>query len=189
MKILISFLLLVSFLFADRDGGPYIGIGYGLSKFDDKGYYAEVIDPYTKAPTLYAGAYINENLSVEVSYVNFYAHGLDDGYMVSDINSTKKNIDLYVTTVSTLAHYAFFNDTLDFYGRFGVGNLALTGVSDSGFTFVYGAGVAIRFNEMFAWKIAYDMYDFDYDDTSDINNVVRYDMKIDYLYSAIEVQF
>lgn len=189
IKIVLSFLLFSTGLLADRDGGPYLGIGYGLSQYDDRGLYDEVKDDISKSSTYYAGAYINKHLSVELSKTSFSARGTDDGYLVSESSTSQKYINFSSISVSTLAHYAFFDDMLDFYARYGVGQIDHSGVGGSGFNFVYGVGMGIRLNEYSGVKLAYDMYAFDYDDARDSSNIVGYRMRINYIYSALEVQF
>ena len=41
MKIILSILLFCSILLADRDGGPYLGLGYGSSEYSDAGVHKE----------------------------------------------------------------------------------------------------------------------------------------------------
>ena len=185
MKVIISFLMLCSVVLADRDGGPYLGVGYGFSMYSDDGLYNNLEEDTSAALTLYAGAYINKHLSVELGYVSFDAKNSADGYVI-DAN---KSLGFGVITVSTLAHYAFFDDTLDTYARFGVGEMSLSGLEKSGFTMQYGLGVGLRINEILSFKIAYDLYKFKFDYINNETNTVGYKMEIDYIYSALEVQF
>jgi len=183
MKIVLSFLLLCSVLLADRDGGPYIGLGYGSSKYESGGLYDELKKDTSDAATFYFGAYINKHLSVELAYVSFDAWHNNNGFEINDTQT----LNFGVLSVSTLAHYAFFDDTLDFYARFGVGEVSLGGLSSDGFTFVSGGGVGFRFNEWLSMKVAYDIYSFNYDKDGD--KVSDNSMQIDYIYSALEMQF
>ncbi len=185
IKIVVSFLMLCSVVFADRDGGPYIGMGYGVSLYNDDDLYGDFKEDTSDALTLYGGAYINKHLSVELGYVSFDAKDYADGYVVDD----NKSLGFGVISISTLAHYAFFDDTLDLYARFGVGEMSLSGLEKSGFTMQYGLGIGVRINEILSFKVAYDLYRFNYDDESDTSNIVGYKMDIEYIYSAIEVQF
>ena len=184
MKIFIAFLLVCAVAFGDRDGGPYLGIGYGVSKYNDDGLYEKLKKDESNALKIYAGAYINKYLSVALGYVSFDAFGTDSGYE----DDAKKSLVASVLSVSTLAHYPFFDDTLDVYAKFGVGELAVSALSSNGFTFVVGAGVGYRFDEKYSLKIAYDMCSFNYEER-DQNSITSYDMHIGYLYNAIEVQF
>ncbi|MBU0721272.1 porin family protein [bacterium] len=181
MKIIVSFLLLLSLLHADREGGPYIGAGIGLSKYNDDNLYASLQEDTSKSLTFYGGAYINRHLSVELAYVSFDSWHVDKGY---EVDSTK-SLGFGALSVSTLAHYAFFEDALDFYAKFGVGEMTLGGINSSGFTMLVGGGAGYRLNDWLSVKVAYDVYVFDYDDV----NEARYSMQIDYIYTAVEVQF
>ena len=181
MKYILILVLFFSSVYADRDGGPYIGVGYGTSKYSSDGLYETLKEDSSNAVNIYGGAYINKHLSVELGYVDFTPYGMGDGYQVDET----KFLDYSLFTISTLAHYAFFDDILDFYARFGAGQINLDG--ESGFTFIFGVGTAIRFNEYFSLKFAYDRYEFDYDTNND--NSADYMMAIDYIYSAFEVQF
>ncbi|MBL0708884.1 MAG: outer membrane beta-barrel protein [Sulfurimonas sp.] len=180
MKIILSILIFCSMLLADREGGPYIGIGYGLSSYDDDGIYKERLDKDSTASLLYAGAYINRHLSVELSYINF---NQGETYKVINDSDETRSISFSAIDVSTLAHYAFFDDILDFYAKVGVGNMK-SDISSDGFCIVYGGGIALRFSKMWSMKIAYDRYRTDYD-KGDLGKTID----LDVVYSAIEVQF
>ena len=184
LRLLAVMALLFSFAAADRDGGPYIGLGYGVSKYNDDGFYAALKDDRTKSATFYGGAYINKHLSVELAYVSFDAWHSSDGYKIDENTS----LGFSAISVSTLAHYAFFDDVLDFYAKFGVGEMSRSGIGGSGFTFVYGVGGSFRLDERYSIKLAYDMYDFTYDNSTE-NAIDTYDMKIHYVYTTLEIQF
>lgn len=181
MKIILSILLFCSVLLADRDGGPYIGFGYGLSQFDDDGIYKQLKEDESTSMTIYGGAYINKYLSVELAYVNITA---GSAYKALDATNAEKELSFSSLNVSTLVHYAFFNDILDFYGKFGVGDMNADGVGSAGFTMLYGAGVGVRFSEMLSMKVAYDRYVTDYEKSD-----AKHEMHVDFIYTAIEVQF
>lgn len=185
MKIVFIFLIFFSTLMADREGGPYIGLGYGNSTYDSNGLYNQLKSDTSGSATFYFGAYINKHLSVELGYVSFDAWHVEKGYEVDDTQA----LGLGAISVSTLAHYAFFDDTLDFYGKFGVGEMSVSGIPATGFTMLYGAGVGYRFNEWLSIKAAYDIYNFSYDEPITTDTFRTYEMQIDYIYSAIEVQF
>ncbi|MEA2091032.1 MAG: outer membrane beta-barrel protein, partial [Campylobacterota bacterium] len=129
----------------------------------------------------YGGAYINRHLSVELGYVGFNTR---NAYTVIDDAGKEKSLSLSSFNVSTLAHYAFFDDILDFYAKFGVGEVSASGVGESGFTMLYGGGIGVRFSDRISVKIAYDRYMIEYN-----KERVKHDMRIDYIYSAFEVQF
>ncbi len=181
MKIILSILLFCSVLLADREGGPYIGLGYGISKYDSDGLFKQEKENDSTGFAIYGGAYINKYLSVELGYIDFNS---GESYVVVDNTNTAKSISFTTYNVSTLVHYAFFDDILDFYGKFGVGEMSASGLGSSGFTMLYGGGVGVRFNDMFSLKVAYDRYDTDY-----TQGVTKNDMHIDFIYSAFEIQF
>ncbi len=181
MKIILSILLFCSVLLADRDGGPYIGLGYGTSTFNDDNLYKEQKENDSTALIFYAGAYINKHLSVEFSYVEF---NMENDYTVIDDSNIEKSINFSSYNISTLAHYSFYDDIVDFYAKFGVGQVAASGVGTSGFAMLYGAGMGIRFSEMFSLRIAYDRYVIEHR-----KDIVEKNMNIDFMYSAFEVQF
>ena len=180
MKIILSILLFCTLLAADRSG-PYMGLGYGLSQFNDDGIYKELKENESTSMTLYGGAYINKYLSVELAYVNMT---FGNSYKAIDATNTENELSFSSLNVSTLAHYAFFDDVLDFYGKFGVGQMDANGVGSAGFTMLYGAGVGIRFNEMLSMKVAYDRYITDYEKSGAKN-----EMQVEFIYTALEVQF
>ena len=178
MRYLLVLVLFFSSLYADRDGGPYIGMGYGISQYDSDGIYKTLKEDSSMAMSIYGGAYINKHFSVELGYVDF---AFGDGYIIDDT----KTLEVSLFSVSTLAHYPVWDDKLDFYLKFGAGQIDYD--NGSGFTFVFGIGTAIRFNDYLSLKFAYDKYSFGYDSTS--NGSADNGMNIDYIYSAIEVQF
>ena len=187
MKFILVFLLFFTSLLADRDGGPYLGFGYGYANYYDDGFNDEIKENLSQTLTFYAGAYINKHLSVELGYIDFNAYGAGDGFLVIDNLSTEKTLSFSVMTISTLAHYAFYNDSLDFYARFGAGEIKKNILSGEGFTMNYGLGMGYRFNKYISMKIAFDTYQFGFDENADKSS--DYKMTLDYLYSAIEIQF
>ncbi len=181
MKIILSILLFCSILMADRDGGPYIGLGYGVSILDSDDLYKGEVEDDSSALMFYAGAYINKYLSVEFNYVDF---NIENDYQLINELDTVSSLSFETYNVSTLAHYAFFDDILDFYGKFGVGNISTDGLGSSGFTMLYGGGMGVRFSDMFSMRVAYDRYSVEY-----YKGLVEHNMKIDFVYSAFEMQF
>ena len=188
IKILFLLISMLSMLFAleyeeDR-AGPYIGLGYGQTTFVDDGYLKEDTEK-SNVTRFYGGAYFNENFSVELDYVKL---GTFEAKNVADEDVSEI---FTAVTVSTLAHYPLFNDSVDTFLKFGAANLMWreSGTAQENDTnsiaLVYGAGLAYRFNYDYSIKIAYDYYDFEFIDTSH----TIYTMGIHYVYSAIEVQF
>ena len=175
MKYIIVLVLLVSSIYADRDGGPYIGVGYGELTYDNDGLYTLEEKKILDTKTLYLGAYINKHLSVELNFADF---GLVDKI---------RDLEFFSDTINTLAHYAFYEDVLDFYIKFGVGEMREKTADAKGFSFVTGLGSSIRFNEWLSIKIAYDRYSFGYDEDGD--NASDNDLLIHHVYTALEFQF
>jgi len=181
MKIVLILLMLVGIVSADRDGGPYIGLGYGTSKYNNDGLYRSLKSDSSSSATIYVGAYINKYFSVELDYASFDAWQKNGGY---EVDNTKK-ISYSASTVNVLAHYAFFDDMLDFYAKGGVGQIDAEGISASGFTITYGGGIGVRFTDWLGMKVAYDRYTFEYKDAI----TGHHDMYIDFIYGALEFQF
>jgi len=178
MRIFLILVFIASIVHADREGGPYLGIGYGVSEYNDGGLYASLKDNEVQQRYTYGGAYINKNFSVELGYVNM----LGDGIKIDDTT----NVIYSLYSVSTLAHYAFFDDILDFYAKFGTGYVQ--GYKDeNGFSFVYGVGTSLRLTELLSIKVGYDKYEFGYDEDED--NSADYTMYLEYSYVAVEFQF
>lgn len=183
MRIVLIIALFFTALLADRDGGPYIGVGYGTSEYTNSDYYDSIAESGSKAMSIYGGAYINKHLSVEICYAEFGSS--DDGFSVEKSGSFN-NLSFTAFTVSVLGHYAFFNDVLDTYVRLGAGEIREDKLSLKGFSEEYGVGVGVRFNKWLSMKVAYDMYRFKYEEPI---SAIKYDMSIDYMYAALEVQF
>lgn len=174
MRFVFVMLLLFGIAEAKRGAGPYIGGGYGESSLKDGGYYS-LKESASKGYAVYAGAYINDYLSVELEYV-------------ADLDYEKKSGETFAcsfTDINTQAHYPFWNKRVDVYAKFGVGNVYKE--NGKGFTFAYGAGLAYRFNEYFALKAGYDYFDFGLD--SDGDDVADRTMALGYLFGSFEVQF
>ena len=145
-RYILALTLIVSTLCAlSRDSGPYIGIGYGNSYLDaSKPHESSYEESNTK--NIYLGAYINRYLSVEFNYIN--AQGYDDA-------------TLNGYNFSTLAHYPFFNDRVDIYGRFGAGEIRYSLNDDAVADVIFGAGVSYRVSKQYSIKIAVDYHMFD----------------------------
>ena len=183
MKIILSIFLMFGVLLADREGGPYIGVGYGVSKYNDGGLYKKLKREFSGSLKIYGGAYINKHLSIELDYTSFNSMGIDNGFLEK---GKTEYIDFSATSVSTLVHYPFSDDTLDLYAKVGVGQLDSSGVDEDGFTFVIGSGIGFRFNKYASMHFSYNVYNFKY---NNLNTDTVHKMSIDYVYTAIEVQF
>jgi len=173
VRFFLVFVLMVLSLYASRDGGPYIGGGYCSSTIDTNGYF-EMKEDSSSGYKIYAGAYINNNFSVEFETIRDLTYQtLDEEYsfILYDIN--------------TQAHYQFFNRTIDTFLKFGVGEIDYD--KNKGFSFVYGGGIAWWINERFSLKAGYDIYSFGYDENND--NSADKDFNINYFYTSFEVQF
>ncbi|MBU0631449.1 porin family protein [bacterium] len=163
----------------ERDGGPYIGVGYGMASYNDDDYFDSVVDSNVASYNLYAGAFINKYLSVELDYIK------SGQFNVIDSTTSKTTFNYTSITIGALAHYPTFEDSLDFYAKFGAGQSYVSMSSYDGAALVVGAGVSYRIDETFALRLAYDLYTFNYD--SDSRG--RFNMNMQYAYAAIEVQF
>lgn len=161
----------------EREGGPYIGLGYGFSSYNDDGYYSKVDDRNIASYNLYAGAYINKYLSVELDYMR------SGDFKVED--TSKDSFNYSSVTINALAHYPVLYGNLDFYAKFGAGQSYVNISGSDGAALVIGGGMSYRINEIFALKVGYDMYSFNYD--SDARG--GFDMDVQYAFAAVEVQF
>jgi len=186
MRAIVLVLMMLVSLHADRDGGPYVGLGLGSSVLHDGGYYDDVKKSTSSALSYYGGAYINKYFSVELGYNSFNLKGHTNGYDVIKDNQ-ESFTSFTILTISTLAHYAILDDSLDFYARFGAGDISKSDVGSSGSTMVYGVGTSYRFTKNFSLKLAYDKFDFGLDTTG--NGASNHKMSLDYFYTAFEVQF
>jgi opacity protein-like surface antigen len=175
MRFFILFLALAGLACADRDGGPYLGIGYGVSEFGTNDIYTDLKEDKSNAFMIYGGAAINKHLSVELGYVGFGSYTL--------ANDTE--LEANIITVTTLVQYPFYEDMFSIYAKVGVGQVDLSTLNDTGFSYVAGGGLSYRYNEYLGVKAGYEYYPFDYEDTLG----ATHSMKIEYVYGAFEVQF
>lgn len=176
MRIAFILLFFVSFVYADRDGGPYVGVGYSYCEYGDDGFYKQMDEKSAASWMLYAGAVINKHLSVEFAYHDF------GSYKTEGLNSEK--IKAY--SISTLGHYPVFNERLDLFVKFGVGELNMQSASQSGFSYVYGVGTSYRFTKKIASRIALERFAYKYEQSKEQQ---MYNMNVDTLYVTVEVQF
>jgi len=180
MRILLVLAFIFTIAFADRDGGPYLGVGYGISEYKDDGKYDGILEKNSDLIFFYAGAYINKHLSVELGYAKMQS----SKYKVEH-DSKNLEVGYSLHNISTLAHYAFFDERLDLYIKFGAGFIKSS--NEDGSSFIYGIGSSLRLNELLSVKFAYDIYEFGYDENA--NGTSNYDMKIHYPYIGMEFQF
>ncbi len=165
---------MASVLFADRQGGPYLGVFYAQAKMKPLSGYTLKEDT-ARTYGGYAGAFINPHLSVEVEYVDSFSFTKEDG----------KAFSLKLYDVNTQAHYPFYDDMFDVFAKFGVG-FAYKG-ADSGFAMAYGVGGVYRVNRWLSVKGMYEQFSIGIDENND--NSADKTMKVPLLYGAIEVQF
>ena len=160
---------------AKRGAGPYLGGGYGSSTLKDDRHY-DLKEDTSNGYVLYAGAYINDYLSVELEYVG--------GLQYTTQNT--KQLDFSFSDVNTQAHYpfSFYNEAFDLYAKFGAGYVSLNG---TGHTLVYGAGASYRVNDRYAVRFGYDYFNFGIDETG--NSAADKKIAVEYFFGSIEVQF
>lgn len=186
MNRVIRLILLSSLLFNvlnaapdERNGGPYIGVGYGAAIYNDDHYYNDIKDSSVTSYNFYAGAYINRYLSVELGYIK------SGKFHVVSVSSENTTFNYSAITVNALVHYPVLDDSFDFYAKFGAGQSYLNLSSNDGAATVYGAGISYRINNKYALRTGYDMYEFNLDSSS--RGI--FNMNLQYGYMGIEVQF
>jgi opacity protein-like surface antigen len=177
-------------LLADRTG-PYLGLGAGLSHYNDDGRLRSIDTEYTTAYRFYAGAFINEYLSVEIDYTYLKAFS---GTSESGSSIEEK---FEALTVAALAHYPVWEERIDWFAKFGAGEL-FWGESetsqeqgDSTGTLLFGAGVGYRPIDRLTFNLGYDYYIFDLVSQGSESDASarRYEMGIGSVYLEVEVQF
>ena len=173
MRFVLIVLLLLGVAEAKRGAGPYIGGGYGISDIKDGGHY-DLQDKSSNGYVVYAGAYINDYLSVELEHIG----------SLSYTQRNNQEVDFTFTDVNTQAHYPLYDGDFDIYAKFGAGYVSQ---GSSGHTLLYGAGAAYRINERYAVRVGYDYFDFGIDTSGD--GTVDKKMAIEYLFCSFEVQF
>jgi opacity protein-like surface antigen len=190
-QILALLFLLSSALYADRSG-PYLGIGYGIGEIDDDNYfkersYSQIKEKEPEALYLYAGAFINENLSVELDYVTF-------GDVIAENashNQLKDSVSIF--SAVAVAHYPVFDDRIDLFVRFGAGQVKGTEKGDEKRNYneaalLFGAGAGYRPADFLTFKLGYDRYVYD-KKSALTDDDTKYSTVIDFFYAAFEVQF
>ncbi len=174
MKFVVLLAMLFSFLFADRDGGPYIDLLYGQASIKPIEDF-EFSQDRSKFYGVNGGAFINRNLSVEMEYI--------DGIGFEEVSNGEFSMKFF--DFNTQAHYPFYDEMFDVFAKFGVGYGYKQG--SAGFAMVFGGGLAYRINDRFSLKAVYDYFTVGIDTTN--NNSADITMKIPAFYAAIEVQF
>ncbi len=161
-------------LFAYKEGGPYLGVGAANASFEDKGFYRIETARKSTPPIFCAGAYINENFSVEMEFlpsVRFQTTGGNTlRWSVFDVNAQ--------------AHYPFYHDKLDIFAKFGAGQVAY---ESKGATLLYGVGVGYRYDARYGVRAGYDYFDFGVDTNGDDAKDIQ--MHIGAFYGVFEVRF
>jgi len=169
--------------------GPFAGVGYGIGAFEDDGWWSDAgYDSHHGGShamgRLYAGAYINSNLSVEIDYTDM---GTFIGYNASE---TKLQESFSAVGIAAVAHYPVYHDRIDLYAKFGAAEMkweeATPGMkrSDRAGALVYGVGSGYRISDAWMLRAGYERYDFERTD-----GARTYEWAIDYLYGAVEVAF
>ena len=176
-------------LWADRSG-PYLGVGYGVSSYHHDRYYEdigypEVADERLKAFRIYGGAYINEYFSVELDYTDH------DVSRASDTTGQSVENDFVALGVSTVVHYPTREKKLDWYAKFGAGEIRWKqsgpqNRADEAGALLVGAGVGYRLMPRLTLKAGYDIFFFGLKD-SELDK--EYNMDLEYFSGAVEVQF
>ncbi|MEA1918538.1 MAG: outer membrane beta-barrel protein [Campylobacterota bacterium] len=184
MKTLLTLLLLLSSLYAQRSGA-YVGAGYGYGMYDSDDRLSQEINSASNGTfRLTLGAYINENFSLELDYSIYNKF---DGFY----EDAKVQESFSIVGVSVLPHYPFYDDTFDLYGKLGAGQIFWneTGEhrnNDAAGAYILGIGLGYRMQSDYLLKIGYDLTSFGLDDTLENKN---YEMRLDLFYMAFEVKF
>lgn len=186
MNRLFTILLMNTLLFGsaygvekERNGGPYVGGGFGVSSYDAGGYFNSVDTKLANSYNIDAGAYINKYLSVELGYMK------SKDFKTISSSMSEKSFNYSAITISAMAHYPIWYDSFDIYLKFGAGQSFTTLSSSDGSAMVVGAGMSYRIDDMFAIKAAYDLYKFNYTTSTGGG----YEMNLGYAYAGVEVQF
>lgn len=142
-------------------GKGYIGFNAGETDFglnNGTGLFSN--ERKSTAYNLYAGTYFNNNLGVELGYVNFGT--------VSRGGGTSKAEGLNMALVARLPLSESFNllgKLGTTYGRTDVSSLPGSGIpsgSDTGFGLAYGIGAEYAFNTQWSAVLQYDVHQLHY---------------------------
>ncbi len=185
MKALIMTLVLCAALLHAERAGPYVAAAYGKGVYDSNGRLESLRqDDIKNSMRLTLGAYINENLSVEVDYTLYET-------FKAVYNQEHVREHFALIGACAVPHYPLYNDTIDLFGRIGAGQINWdetgdhTNRSDAG-AYVLGAGVGYRMLSTLMFKVGYELNLFEMQDT---NTGISHDMRLDYYYAGIEVTF
>jgi len=183
VRILLVVLFFLSLVHAER-AGPYVGVAYGVGFYNSDDRLSEQDSTIEKGTIRFTlGAYINENFSVELDYTLY-----NEFYGIYEDAEVKESF--YTIGVTALPHWPFYNNTFDLFGKLGAGQVFWSEAytrsnSDSAGAYLLGIGLGYAIEE-YIIKIGYDLTSFGLDDS---NTNKSYDMRLDYFYTAIEVQF
>ncbi len=182
MKRLIGLLLPLALLAGER-AGPYLGAGAGIANYRDDGRLASIEGTDETRYHFNAGAFINKYFSVEFALAHFNDFGgIDrDGVSVRESFNT--------LTADALVHYPVMNDRLDFFGKFGAGQIFWEEHgshyrSSNSATLLFGAGFGFRPTKRVTVNIGYDFNTFRMD-----VNTTRFEMQLGTGYLEVQVQF
>jgi opacity protein-like surface antigen len=174
-KIIFIFLLFLTTLYADRNGGPYVGIGYTYTTYTEQEKYYDVQENSDESFKIELGAFINKYLSVALEY------DAKNRFKKQDSST----ISFSMIHINTQAHYQFYNDKIDIFGKFGAGEVDSD--ADTGFGLVYGAGISYRINQRYEIVLGYDYVDVGVDINNDDSSDFKIDLGVSYI--SFRVQF
>jgi len=184
MRVLLIVVIMLSALHAER-AGPYVGVSMGAGFYDSDARLSDVDKKINEGSyRLSLGAYISQYFSVELDYTLYKKfQGVYEGGDVQESFSC--------VGVSVLPHYPFYDDTFDLYGRIGAGQIfwdesGTRSNSDAAGAYVVGIGIGYRVAKRYLIKVGYDATSFGLDDAHKNRS---YSMRLDYLYTGIEVKF
>lgn len=181
MKLLL--LLLASLLSAADRTGPYLSIGGGGTRYSDDGRLEQMAIASAAHYRLGAGAFINRHFSVALEFVQSRPFS---GYTSG---GEKVQERFSVMSAEAIGHYPILNEQIDFFAKFGAGELmwsesgAKTHNSNAG-AVVYGLGVGFRPMANLTLNAGVDFLTFEMDD-----NGTSYDMGLGMGYLELQVQF
>lgn len=184
MRVLLIVAIMLSALYAER-AGPYMGVGMGAGFYDSDARLSDVDKKVDEGSyRLSLGAYISQYFSVELDYTLYKKfHGVYEG---ADVQESFSSV-----AVTALPHYPFYHDTFDLYGRIGAGQIfwdesGARSNSDAAGAYIVGIGIGYRITKRYLIKVGYDATSFGLDDSHKNRS---YSMRLDYLYSGVEVKF
>jgi len=167
-------ILFSSLLFANKDGGPYIGVGYTQGIINDDQYYS-LKEDQDNGYKIELGAYINKYFSVALEYYD----GLD--YQAQ----SGEKVTLGFAYVDAQAHYLLWDDRIDSFVKFGAGEIFSN--DEKGSCLVYGVGAGYWISERFSISGGYDYIDVGIDTTG--NGAANKSLKIGIFFGMVKVQF